>query len=154
MLGRSVIDVSVGPNTTLKDGFFIVVLRKHNEADCKAKEYDLSIDGIQDPFEYGRKISKINKTNIEMNIHITSVDNEVTKISLIITGTLFGILIITATVSQLPGVEITGTVLPSEKKDVDIVCHSFPLLGYKVGSHLVAKSDILKSFICLCLRSL
>ena len=48
MLGLAVIDVNIGPETYFNDGFYIVIQKRSNEQNCKAKDFDFRIDGEKD----------------------------------------------------------------------------------------------------------
>ena len=46
MIGRSVIDIDVGPDAKgFKNGFYIVIIKMKNDEFCKSLDYDFMIDG-------------------------------------------------------------------------------------------------------------
>ena len=108
MIGRAVLDVSVGPSQAVyKDGFYVVILKKRDDRDCKLNDLDLTIDGKAEEKSTKQKIKEFfqdrgsmcndtehliqqqpkNKQLKQMNIEITEIDNDIEETS----GTVLGI---------------------------------------------------------------
>ena len=148
MMGRSVIDVDVGPKTGLTDGFYIVILRKHNDTDCINISYHLSVvnsndrmqptksDEHQNLFNCGTERDK--NDDVKMKIHVTRIDYDVTIILWIIVGILSSILMIQTAVLLINkifpiwdikstfgihGIALTGTVRTvKDKCSISFMC--------------------------------
>ena len=110
------IDVNVGPGTRYKNGFFIVILKKNDEDHCKAKGYDLRIDGMRDDDLESGHINQMvhnldERPKMSILVHVTKVDNDITLISWSILGVALGVFIIPILLTQIfPAFSMIGSV--------------------------------------------
>ena len=81
MLGRSVIDVDVGPKAPFKDGFFVVILEKNNKKDCEDKSRLSQMPNSRHVnMMYGMQRSLLSSRGRDkpyIQIHISEIDSEI-----------------------------------------------------------------------------
>ena len=128
MIGRAVLDVSVGPSQAVyQDGFYVVILKKKDNSDCRLNDLDLTIDGEAEEKSTKQKITeffqnrnsicndtedlieqqRMHKESKQMNIEISEIDNDIEEITGIVLGTYVGLCLLSTVLSGA----VTGLVL-------------------------------------------
>ena len=131
MIGRSVLDIDVGGNSKdYQNGFYIVIVKKKNDTDCKLNSLDLNLDGKFDTEESEERAARIyNETIITSNgteqmmyrsykieeeftynIQISELDDDISIYSIIITSVYLGLILFALVLSRVFHIPVTGRV--------------------------------------------
>ena len=133
MIGRSVINVDVGGSNEneFSKGFYIVILKREDDMDCRIGEY------------YARKYfakSRSNDDSFEYNIEISNTEGDLWGKSLFIIVLYCGILIVMLVISKCFKIPITGKVcIPEHHNPFTFLQMFFPKVpgdgkGNRVGA--------------------
>ena len=145
MIGRSVIDIEVGGDSNdYKNGFYIVIVKKKNDTDCKLNSLDLNIDGKFDTREgeeeaedesetlqsnetvVGNETLHMRKHNtifdtkryserFPYDVHVSEVDDDVLIYSVITISIYLGLIIFALVLSRVFKIPVTGRVVSPEE---------------------------------------
>ena len=112
MIGRAVIDIDLGENNKNK-GFYLVIIRKRDIEDCMVRGIASSMGDDVDEDLGGYNVPTkniLNETSYNFQLQITELYDSNAKITGVITGVFFGLLVIMLVLSRLCGVHLTGNV--------------------------------------------
>ena len=128
MLGRSVIDVDVGPDSTFESGFLVVIKRANTECYCNGTGYDLRIHGDNDyHIEHGSRFAGITssakeqdyESYLNISVLISVVDNDIQTASWSILGGMIVLLVVSTALSWIiPSLSMIGNVHNKFQSDI------------------------------------
>ena len=143
MIGRSVIDVVVGPETKrFRNGFYIVIVKKKDNAFCRLMDYERSLDGDID-YDGGntktRDEGKIpGKHKIPFHIELIEIDELALRDTCITLGMYCTVFLTILVLSKSLGVKITGKVI---LPDVDRK-YLLPLGSFESSENTIPSTEV------------